>query len=553
MAVHDLHGERSAVMTSDSGAGRAGTVVRRIILFAILYALVVIAAIGLSGLLERVIGASRVLAADDAGLARSLAFTFIGAPVAGALWWWERRKLADPAERASLVWALYLTAATLTSLIVSTASLAAAAVGGIDGEWRPGDLSAGVVWAAVWIWHRHMRRSAATAPARLSDLPVELSALYGLVVAASGAITAIAVLLSEALTGVVPVLVDSRPWVVPVLQALVWGVVGALVWWWHWFRERAKDAQGSFALVLLVSVVGAATATTLFALGTALFVLLRVLFDTDPVAEIVAPLDTAIAAALIGALVWVYHARVLVGRSAKARGAARLVISAVALIGAASGFGVVVNALLATLGPTLVDDDPRTLLLGGISALVIGAPVWWVTWRPAQELTDEDAADPARRVYLVVVFGVSALVAIVTLLIIGYRVFELLLDAGGRAGLVERIRAPFGLLSATAVVFGYHFSIWRRSRGIAASTAAARQPAIARIVLVAGGDTGDLAARLRAETGAAVTAWHAADDDALLGDEDVPALLASLAGLSAPRVLVVAEPGGGARVVPLAD
>jgi len=47
--------------------------------------------------------------------------------------------------------------------------------------------------------------------------------------------------------------------------------------------------------------------------------------------------------------------------------------------------------------------------------------------------------------------------------------------------------------------------------------------------------------------------WSAADPDARLGDADLPALLASLHELSAPRVLVVVRPGGGVSVTPLAD
>ncbi len=69
--------------------------------------------------------------------------------------------------------------------------------------------------------------------------------------------------------------------------------MGALIWWWHWFRERAKDAPGAFAGVLLVIVVGAAAATTLFAIGSVLFVVLRLLFDTDPAAEVLSSLDVA--------------------------------------------------------------------------------------------------------------------------------------------------------------------------------------------------------------------------------------------------------------------
>ncbi|GAA3214190.1 DUF5671 domain-containing protein [Microbacterium terregens] len=539
------------VRDASAPTGHAQSVVRRIIVFVILFALVVIAAIGLSGLLERAMGSIGLITVDDAGLARALAFTLIGAPLAGLLWWWERRRLAEPAERASLVWTLYLTAMSLTSLIVATAALAGAASAGVDGQWRPGDLATGIVWLGVWLWHRHMRRSAATAPGRLPALPVQLGALYGLVVAASGAIAAIAVLVSEALLDVSLVLAQSQHWVVAFLQALVWAAVGALVWWWHWFRERAKDAPGAFGAVLLVLVVGAAAATTLVAIGTAVFVLLRVLFDTDPLAEVASALDVAIAAALIGGIVWVYHVGVLAGRSVQARRAARLVVSAVALIGAASGFGVIVNALLAALGSTIVDSDPRTLLFGGLSALVIGAPVWWLAWRPARAVTPDEAAEPARRVYLIAVFGASAVVAIITLLVIGYRLFEFGLDPQGSGGLIERVRAPVGLLSATAVVFAYHFAIWRRDRGLAATVV--RRQSIGRLILITGGDAGEIVQRLRTETGAPVSVWRAADESVRIAEADLPAVLDSLRGLSAPRVLVIADGDGGARVVPLVE
>ncbi len=531
--------------TSSAGAG---TVVRRIILFVILFWLVEVAVIGLSGLIERLFPAARFAGGDDSGLALSLAFTLIGVPLVAVLWWWQRRRLiADAGERASLVWALYLTAMTLTSLISATVALAIVATAGIDGEWRPGEFASGVVWAGVWLWHRQMRRNSSTAPTRLPDLPIELSALYGLVVGAVGAIGATGAVISQALD--TQVLVSSQNWLTPVFQASVWCAIGVLVWWWHWFSERANTARGRFAAVLLVIVVGAAAATTLFSVGMTLFVVLRLLFDTDPAAEVLAPLGTALAAALVGGVVWVYHARVLATRSDQTQRSGRLVVSAVALIGAAAGFGVIVNALLATLGDTLVDDDPRTLLLGGISALVIGGPVWWLAWRPGRR-TAADAADPARRVYLVAVFGASAVVGLITLLIIGYGVFQFALGVTGGTSLVEHIRVPLGLLSATAIVFGYHFAVWRRDRAVAPKSS---RREIGRIILVASGDSSEHAAQIRSATGAPVTVWPAANGGAPLGDGDLAALLESLTGLSAPRVLIVAAPGGGVTVVPLAE
>ena len=534
-----------------AATGGAQSVVRRIIVLVILFALVVIAAIGLSGLLERAIGAGSELVASDAALARSLAFALIGAPLAGGLWWWERRRLAaDAGERGSWVWALYVAAMYLTALVAATVSLGTAAVSALDGQWRPAALASGVVWLGVWVWHRYIRGSATTGPTRLTDVPVELAAVFGLIVAASGAVAAIAVVVSQALVGVSVPIAESPHWITSALQSLCWFALGAAVWWWHWFHDKAVDAADGFALVLLVVVVGAAAAATLFAVGTICFVVLRVLFDTDPLAGVLAALDVAVGAALIGGIVWVVHASVLDRRSRHAREAGRLVVSGVALIGAASGFGVIVNALLASLSDALTESDPQTLLLGGLSALAVGATAWWLAWRPARHLDAQEAAAPARRTYLVVVFGASAIVALVTLLVIGYRLFEFVLAAGEVGGLVERIRAPLGLLSATALVFAYHFAIWRRDRALAGRIAGRR--AVGRVILITNGGHDDLAARLRSETGARVSTWQAADPGALTAG-DVPAVVETLHGLSAPRAVVIADADGTARIIPLAD
>lgn len=529
-------------------------VVRRLIVFALLFALVSIAAVGVAGLLERVIGLGSVLVTDTAGLARALAFVLIGAPLAVLVWRWERRRLAEPLERSSLVWSVYLAVMTLTSLIFAVTLAASAIAAGMEGEWRPSEAAGAVVWAGVWVWHRRMRRSPVTAPTRLPALGVELSALFGLVVAAVGAGSALAALISQALAPVAPVLLDSRPWCTAVLQPLVWAAVGAVVWWWHWTREQASGTPDALARVLLVIVVAGSAGAALFGIGTVLLTLLRLLFDDDPAAEILSPLGAAAGAALVGAIICDAHARMLSARGPRVRGAARLAVSGVALIGAASGFGVVVNALLAELDTTLLADDTRTLLLGGLSALVVGTAAWWGTWRPGRAVTEEQSGDIARRVYLVVVFGASAVVALVTLLLIGFRLFEVLLASGGasrmQGGLIERIRAPLGLLSATVLVFIYHFVVWRRDRAIAPPTS--RAPRVERVVLVAARGSEPLAQRIRELGGVRVTLWEASDDRTPATEADADEIVRRLHALTATRALVVAGAGQAPRVIPLA-
>ena len=97
----------------------------------------------------------------------------------------------------------------------------------------------------------------------------------------------------------------------------------------------------------------------------------------------------------MGALVWSFHRRIAVERSDGTRRASALVMSGVGLVGVASGVGIVVNATLAALASPLAASDDRSLLLGGISALVVGGPVWWLSWKPTRRV-DLDGDRPRR-------------------------------------------------------------------------------------------------------------------------------------------------------------
>jgi hypothetical protein len=155
------------------------------------------------------------------------------------------------------------------------------------------------------------------------------------------------------------------------------------------------------------------------------------------------------------------------------------------------------------------------LLLGGISSLLVGGPVWWLAWKPRSQPQSADAIPPGRRVYLIAFFGVSAVVALITLLVIGYRVFEFLLGDVTGGSLLDRIRAPFGLLVAAALVAGYHFALWRHDRALLAAAQPARKRTIEQLTLVMGQhpDPDALARGIADATGGArVTVWVRADD-----------------------------------------
>lgn len=555
--------------TTLSAAGSAQLTLRRLILYALLFALVVIAAIGLSGLLERLFSTGAVLASTDvAGLARSLAFTLIGGPLAALLWWVVWKRLDDGAERVSAGWGLYLAAVYAVSLIVFVTALlgmAASFIGQLEPQWYS-PLSVGLVWAGVWFWHRWMWRHPVKHPVNLDDVPAVIGSVFGLLVGAIAAITALGSLLDVAIRGYTSLTPGTEAWWQSVLRALVWAAGGIFVWWWHWFRGGGRKLKTALVDVALIGVgIFAAGITALGGAGVVVFVLLRTAFDRgDPISELLAPLGPALAAVAVGALVWRYHRVSGAHRSVATRRASQLVTSGVALAAAASGIGVVINAALAMAVSPLAGSGTRTLLLGGISSLVVGGPAWWQAWKPTGQPQTADAIPPGRRVYLIVFFGISAVVALIALLVIGYRLFEFLLGDVTGGSVLERIRAPLGLLVAAGFVAAYHFALWRREHALLAATSQAKAHTIDQVTLVTPSFPEPLSKAITDATGAKVAVWTRADAEREAPPaEGVPSeepelvrrVLEALSGVTAKRILLVIGPTTGKgtpiEVIPL--
>jgi hypothetical protein len=171
-------------------------------------------------------------------------------------------------------------------------------------------------------------------------------------------------------------------------------------------------------------------------------------------------------------------------------------------------------------------------------------------------------------VYLIAFFGVSAVVALITLLVIGYRVFEFLLGDVTGGSLLDRIRAPFGLLVGAALVAGYHFALWRHDRALLAAAQPARKRTIEQLTQVLGqhADPEAVARGIAEATGGArVTVWLRADDggpalpaagaDSVGAASQAPAetvgqVAAALDGVTAQHVLVLVG-HGTLEVIPL--
>src|SRR5690554_848433 len=151
-----------------AASGGAVQTVRRVITYTLLFVLVILASIGLSGLLTRLFDLGNdVISDDSSGLAEALAFTLIAGPLAAVLWWLVWRGLSGERDRASVAWALYLALAGTVALIVAASSLLSAVSSLVGGRWLTGEFATGLVWAAVWLWHRWMQFHRGKRPSRL--------------------------------------------------------------------------------------------------------------------------------------------------------------------------------------------------------------------------------------------------------------------------------------------------------------------------------------------------------------------------------------------------
>ena len=202
------------MMSGEPAVGSAQRTVRRLITYLLLFALVVIAAVGLSGLLERILVAGTELAtADVAGLARSLAFALVGGSLAassgGSSGGGSARRRSAPRSAG---------ASTLPACTCFPDSggehpfqHADAQIGGESLQWRP-SLATGLVWAGVWV----VAPVDVAAPGQRARAPQRRAhrgrvTFIGLILGAGGAVAALGGLFDAALQ----VFAVARPWAGP--------------------------------------------------------------------------------------------------------------------------------------------------------------------------------------------------------------------------------------------------------------------------------------------------------------------------------------------------
>ncbi len=505
--------------------------VRRFFQYLLLYALLAVAATGLVGLVTPLLEQSSTLAGGPTDLARSITFTVIGVPVAVGLGLWTRHRIVrDPTELRSLGWAAYLTAASITALLISTVAMITIldwAVG-VEDHVAP-SLASLLVWGPLWAGHWFIGRRLTPAP--MLQLLVLVGSLIGLVTAATGLVALLTASFESVfgLRGEALVILGKDP----IRSGGVQLLVGAGVWVVHWVAAGLGSRRGTLWLtyVLLVGAAGGLLAALWGFSFTGYKVLVWLVGNPEAAsaASHFLAVPSTFALAVVGLVVWWYHQAVLALGEAPGRSETRRVydylMAGVGLVAAAAGLTMILVAGIEAVAGTddlLLGSIAVNALLAALTLLVVGVPVWWVHWRRCQRpmvrspsrgsgtqeadtqaSADQELASPSRRIYLLLLFGVAGVVSVITLLVGVYLVVDDALTGELGAETLRSTRFAFGLLVTTGTIAAYHWTIYRSDRRRAPGQRAVQAGQDRWVVLVGPADA-DLAQAVATRTGSAV-------------------------------------------------
>lgn len=506
-------------MEKGGGLEGGGHGVRRFFQYLLLLGLLIISAIGLSGLLGRLLEGETLVRADQAGLARNLTFVLIGLPLFVGVALWSRRRMAeDPTEVKSLGWGFYITVASIVALVVAMFAFHDVLEWVFQVERYDGNaLARFVIWGAAWAVH-WFADARITPPAR-SQVHRLAGSLIGLGTAAVG-LTAV---LSEALE---LLLFPETQEIIAgddygLLRGVITILVGAPVWLIYWLRTASRaERTPLWNGYVLVFGVGGGLATAIAAASTLVYQVLVWLVG-DPgapdAAEHFSDAPMAIGAAAMGILVWWYHHAVLEEAGVEGRTEPRRVyeylMAATGLLAAAAGLATLLVAFIEALAGTsdvIVGDGATNTLLAAVTLLVVGGPVWWFYWRRIQKETRADPAEehasPTRRIYLYILFGVGGVAAVIALIAGVFIFLEDVFEETLGMETLRGVRFAVGVLLTTGAIAGYHWVVYRADREVA--PVAGRGP---RYVLLVGPADGEIVGQVRRRTGGRVQVWPRTD------------------------------------------
>lgn len=531
--------------------------VRQFFQYLVLLVLLIISAVGLSGLATRLLSIGQDVTSDPVALARDVSFSVVGLPVVIALTIWTRREFKRDAQEAqSFAFGLLMTAASTTTLITSMVASynVLTWATNLTTDWRE-PVARLLVWGTAWLTLVTVRSSYSnTEQQQAMDLS---GSLVGLGTAVAGFVAVIGGLIQLAVSMNADLLIS--PGTDPVLRGIITASLGAVAWSWHWIGGGLRSQRNTLwlAYVMLAGIAGGLVAT-IVSLSSALYQTLVWFFGTPVSTDAYthfSSLPVNAGYVVVGLTTWWYHQSVLRdGRKELRTEVTRVyeyLMSGIALIAVTTGIGILVVALIeAVTGTNLVTNGNATnTLLLSITLLVVATPAWWVFWNRIQTLVaknpEAEVSSPTRRGYLYLLFGVGGIAAIGSLITGIFQLFTDIFQSEFSSDTFRSMRSAIGVLLTTGTVAIYHLMVYRAERKFAHVPLRGSR----NIILVGPKDPG-LVQEISERTGDRVRVLVAAESDSMTwSHSDV----LNMVEQQANQDLVIVMNAHGLEVIPVVN
>ncbi|NDF87203.1 MAG: hypothetical protein EB102_11970, partial [Gammaproteobacteria bacterium] len=145
-------------------------------------------------------------------------------------------------------------------------------------------------------------------------------------------------------------------------------------------------------------------------------------------------------------------------------------------IASAAGLMMILVAILESVTPGEVvstSSSSNTLLLA-ITLILVGSPVWWFFWRRIEShvaVDGHEQSSPTRRIFLLTLFGVSAIASVISVLTGVFLFLDDLLNTQLGVETLRQMRYAVAILISNAAISWYHLPVdgeiaWDRAKVI---------------------------------------------------------------------------------------
>jgi hypothetical protein len=515
--------------------------IRRLFQYALLYLSLVITGVGIGGLLGRILDTSQVIAESRTDLARNLSFTIVGVPLLyGFARWTNRALTSDPNESRSFSFNAYLTIASITALSVSLYGLHDFLSWAIGSDPYRGDsLAQLLVWSAIWAAHWRIERKRSVEGEREPHLLIGSG--IGLVLLAVGIGGLVGNVIEKLMNLNDEVTILQRT--DPVINSVITIFLGALVWYFYWIRNALNSTRELiWSAYVLLAGIAVSFITAVVSLSVVGYDILVWFFgDTNnaPFVKHFFGSANAVGSAAISLGIWWYHRLVLEPVDARGiqvrtelRRVYEYIISGISLIASSLGIVMIIVAAIESVTPSeLAEGSGGTnSLILALTLLLVGAPIWWFFWRRIEDqaiTSNEEVASPTRRIFLLMLFGVSGLAAVISVITSVFLLLDDWLNSELALETLRSARFAIAILLANGALAGYHWSIFRHERSVAVKGWGRGR----KIVLVGPSDS-EIVRELRHRVAGSVELWPTQNGDGRWSVDDLVSLIESNDGQS---------------------